>query len=93
MNVNFTNGRLSSNQSQIDGEGKLLETVYLKKILSCNSMLQTDLNIFESERPSIDFAINAHKSADIYTYKFLMGDSISSNSGLIFHNLKLQKII
>ena len=86
VTVNFTNGRLSSNQSHIDSNGNLLEIVYLKKILSCSSMLQTELNILESEKPSIEYSIKVHKPADISIYKFQMGDSINSNSGLIFHN-------
>jgi len=93
VTVNFTNGRLSSNQSQIDSDGNLLETVYLKKILSCSSMHQTDLNILESEKPSIEYTISAHKPATISIYKFLMGDSINSNSGLIFHNLSDGSIV
>lgn len=86
ISVNFTNGRLSSNQSHVDNSGTLLETVYLKKVLSCVSDHQSDLNILESNHPSIDFTIKVHKSASVSKYNFIMGDSISSSSGLIFYN-------
>ena len=84
--INFVNGRLSGNQSQIDNDGSLLETIYLKKILSCFSNYQSDLNIMESNNPTIDYAITAHRSASISQYMFIMGDSINSRSGLIFYN-------
>ena len=85
--VNFTNGRLSSNQSHLDNNGTLFETVYLKKVLSCVTDHQSDLNIIESNNPSIDYTINVHKSAYVSKYNFIMADSISSSSGLIFYNL------
>ena len=77
---------MSSNQSQIDNDGSLLETIYLKKILSCFSNYQSDLNIMESNNPTIDYAITVHRSASISQYMFIMGDSINSRSGLIFYN-------
>ena len=70
--INFVNGRLSSNQSQIDNDGSLLETIYLKKILSCFSNYQSDLNIMESNNPTIDYAITAHRSASISQYLSLI---------------------
>ena len=51
------------------------------------------LRFFPSEKPSIEYIISVHEPATISLYKFLMGDSINSNSGLIFHNLSDGSIV
>jgi len=94
VTVNFTNSRLSSNQSYISSSGRLLETIYLKKIISCNIGSSTQINdLFEIEMPLIDYDISMHQSANIDIYRFPLSDSLDYNSGLIFHNRSEDTII
>ena len=94
VTVNFTNSRLSSNQSFFSSSGRLLDTKYLKKIISCNAIPNIQFNdLFEIEMPLIEYDINMHQSANIDIYRFSFGDSLDYNSGLIFHDISVDTMI
>jgi len=84
--VNFTNGRLSINQTDFSIDGELVKPIQLKKILS--GEIELDLlenGFYDQDTLEIVFDVDIHTAIDIDLYKFIWVEE-NFNSGLLFHD-------
>ena len=86
--VNFINGRLANNQLSLDENGELVNTIYMKKVLSCIANPNNQINeSLELSSPYIGFNTIVHQNSSIDIYRFSFGDSTLYNSGLMIYNI------
>ena len=93
--VNFTNGRLSNNQSDFSVDGELIKPIQLKQIISGNLQLELlDNSFYNQESVHLIFNIQFHNSVNIELYKYIWDeDTLDFHSGLIFQNTTNDSII
>ena len=85
--VNFTNGRLSINQTDFSIDGELVKPIQLKKILS--GEIELDLlenEFYDQDTLEIVFDVDIHTAIDIDLYKFIWVEE-NFHSGLLFHDV------
>ena len=84
--VNFTNGRLSIDQTDFSADGELIKPIELKKILSGEVELELlENDFYDQDTLEIVFDVDIHTAIDIDLYKFIWVED-NFHSGLIFYD-------
>ena len=85
--VNFTNGRLSIDQTDFSANGELIKPIELKKILSGEVELELlENDFYDQDTLEIVFDVDIHAAIDIDLYKFIWVEH-NFHSGLIFYDV------
>tara|TARA_B100001250_G_scaffold411280_1_gene439583 strand:- start:984 stop:1856 length:873 start_codon:yes stop_codon:yes gene_type:complete len=95
VTVYFTNGMFAKDQTDFSDDGRLLNPVEMKKLLSGEVKLHFNKNSIQiRDTLRISFNFETHSALSIDTYKYILDeDSSDFHSGIFFRSLTDNKVV